>query len=162
LTSFTGTSTGNDERNSLSSTYTIYLAKRQALSFEYSDIPDLTQQLSFAGDIARLDRVWDDEGVNWNTEECRKISSIKGVAVALRYWPDVYRNKKDNRWKGIKATWTEWKVSDSHVSFAMLIANSCHGSMLLNDIVSVHPTCSGQNFRLRTVSTSHGREYAHV
>ncbi|KAF9056886.1 hypothetical protein BDP27DRAFT_1454275 [Rhodocollybia butyracea] len=97
----------NDDGNS--KTYTIFLAQRRPLSFNYSDIPDLTQQLSFANDIPRLDRIWDDEGANWNAEECRKISSIKGIAVALRYWREIYSNKKDKRWKGIKASWTEWK-----------------------------------------------------
>ncbi|KAF9067475.1 hypothetical protein BDP27DRAFT_1364917 [Rhodocollybia butyracea] len=97
----------NDDGNS--KTYTIFLAQRRPLSFNYSDIPDLTQQLSFANDIPRLDRIWDDEGANWNAEECRKISSINGIAVALRYWREIYSNKKDKRWKGIKASWTEWK-----------------------------------------------------
>ncbi|KAF9075774.1 hypothetical protein BDP27DRAFT_1414946 [Rhodocollybia butyracea] len=90
-------------------TYTIFLAQCRPLSFNYSDIPDLTQQLSFANDIPCLDCIWDDEGANWNAEECRKISSINGIAVALRYWREIYSNKKDKRWKGIKASWTEWK-----------------------------------------------------
>ncbi|KAF9016829.1 hypothetical protein BDP27DRAFT_1356073 [Rhodocollybia butyracea] len=69
-------------------TYAVTLAHTQALMFTYNDIPD----------IPRLDRVWDDEPTPYQRHP-----------VALRYWPDVYRNKNDQRWKGIKATWTEWK-----------------------------------------------------
>ncbi|KAF9072470.1 hypothetical protein BDP27DRAFT_1320516 [Rhodocollybia butyracea] len=89
-------------------TYAVMLAGTQALTFTYNDIPD-PRQISFADDIPRLDRVWDDERANWDASECSKLLVIKGTPVALRYWPDVYRNKNDQRWKGIKATWTEWK-----------------------------------------------------
>jgi len=88
--------------------YRIGIGNGKRLAFKYTDILD-PPHVTFVTNIARLDRVWDDEAPNWDAGDCSKISIIKGATVALRYWPDIYKNKNDQRWKGVKAVWTEWK-----------------------------------------------------
>jgi hypothetical protein len=88
--------------------HAISLSHGRILTFKYSQIPD-PPSISFVADIPRLNCIWDDEKPSFDAEECSKISAINGTPVALRYWPDLYRNKKDLRWKGIKSSWVEWK-----------------------------------------------------
>ncbi|KAJ3834183.1 hypothetical protein F5878DRAFT_631192 [Lentinula raphanica] len=101
--------TGNESAASEERSFVLRIAHGQTFSFKLSDVrvPD---QLTFAPDIPRLDRVWDDEGPNWDPIDCgTNILSIKGIPIALRYWPDVFSRKKDKRWQALKSTWTEWK-----------------------------------------------------
>ncbi|KAF5375456.1 hypothetical protein D9757_009967 [Collybiopsis confluens] len=98
--------------------YTIKLGYGQILQFRYSEIPNPALQISFSDNIARLGRVWDDEAdgndvhaeMKWDPADCANLLSINGTPVALRYWCDVYKGKKDRRWTLLKGTWTEWKV----------------------------------------------------
>lgn len=90
-------------------TFTIIIGNSKHLTFKYTDILD-PPQLTFANNIPRLDRLWDDEGPNWDPVDCSKVSIISGTTVALRYWPDIYKYKDDKRWQVAKAPWTEWKV----------------------------------------------------
>ncbi|KAJ3871767.1 hypothetical protein F5051DRAFT_433587 [Lentinula edodes] len=67
-------------------------------------------QISFATNIACLDKVWDDEGPNWDPSDCGKnLLHINGVAIALRYWHNVFCRKKGGAWGWLKKSWIEWK-----------------------------------------------------
>lgn len=67
--------------------------------------------ITFATNISRLDRVWDDEQPGWDPEDCGKnLLSINGAPVALRYWRDVFSGKKNSVWASLKKLWSEWKV----------------------------------------------------
>ncbi|KAJ3914223.1 hypothetical protein F5877DRAFT_18082, partial [Lentinula edodes] len=75
---------------------------------ELSEPPSIT----FATNIPRLDRVWDDERPNWDPEDCgKRLLSINGIPIALRYWRDVFSGKKSSVWASLKKIWSEWKVS---------------------------------------------------
>ncbi|KAJ3927167.1 MAG: hypothetical protein NXY57DRAFT_1042647 [Lentinula lateritia] len=89
--------------------FEIILANQKLLRFKYHDIPEPSLQLSFAHDIARLDRIWDDKGPHWDPMDCATVSSINGVPVALCYWQQIYKGKKDQHWDGIKGMWSEWR-----------------------------------------------------
>ncbi|KAJ3904864.1 hypothetical protein F5879DRAFT_953002 [Lentinula edodes] len=89
--------------------FEIILANQNVLRFKYHDIPEPLLQLSFAHDIIRLDRIWDDKRPNWDPVDCATVSVINGVPVALCYWQQVYKGKKDQRWDGIKGVWSEWR-----------------------------------------------------
>ncbi|KAJ3870872.1 hypothetical protein F5051DRAFT_434300, partial [Lentinula edodes] len=66
--------------------------------------------ITFATNISRLDRVWDDEQPSWDPEDCGKnLLSINGVPIALRYWRDVFSGKKNSVWASLKKLWSEWK-----------------------------------------------------
>ncbi|KAJ4476811.1 hypothetical protein C8R41DRAFT_963939, partial [Lentinula lateritia] len=89
--------------------FEIILANQKLLRFKYHDIPEPSLQLSFTHDIARLDRIWDDKGSHWDPMDCATVSSINGVPVALCYWQQIYKGKKDQHWDGIKGMWSEWR-----------------------------------------------------
>ncbi|KIK49876.1 hypothetical protein GYMLUDRAFT_253480 [Collybiopsis luxurians FD-317 M1] len=80
-------------------------------------IPDPTLQITFKDDITRLGRVWDDEAdgdgvdarMRWDPADCGTLLSINGTPIALQYWCNIYKGKRDKRWKLLKSTWTEWK-----------------------------------------------------
>ncbi|KAH7871102.1 uncharacterized protein C8R40DRAFT_1174803 [Lentinula edodes] len=88
---------------------TIKIAHGQLVNFESADICD-PRQISFATNIPHLERIWDDEGPNWDPADCgTNLLLINGTPIALRYWPEVFSGKKDARWKALKKNWTEWK-----------------------------------------------------
>ncbi|KAJ4484560.1 hypothetical protein C8R41DRAFT_868552 [Lentinula lateritia] len=89
--------------------FEIILANQNVLRFKYHDIPEPLLQLSFAHDIIRLDHIWDDKQPNWDPVDCATVSVINGVPVALCYWQQVYKGKKDQRWDSIKGVWSEWR-----------------------------------------------------
>ncbi|KAJ3731767.1 hypothetical protein DFJ43DRAFT_361546 [Lentinula guzmanii] len=90
-------------------TFVLKIADGKTVTFKQSDVR-APNQVSFATNISRLDRVWDDESPNWDPVDCgTRLLSINGVPIALRYWRNVYGGKKDKRWRGIKGIWTEWK-----------------------------------------------------
>ncbi|GAW08630.1 protein [Lentinula edodes] len=85
------------------------IAHRKVIKYQYSDVRE-PRQISFVADIARLDRVWDDEGPNWDPLDCGKnLLEINGASIALRYWCDIFRGKGDGTWSWLKKYWTEWK-----------------------------------------------------
>ncbi|KAJ4499946.1 hypothetical protein C8R41DRAFT_812696 [Lentinula lateritia] len=66
--------------------------------------------ITFATNISRLDRVWDDEQPSWDPEDCgTNLLSVNGAPIALRYWRDVFSGKKNNVWASLKKLWSEWK-----------------------------------------------------
>ncbi|KAJ3555759.1 hypothetical protein NP233_g12130 [Leucocoprinus birnbaumii] len=86
---------------------TIYLGSGEPLTFHTSDVPSIPF-VSFADDIPRLGRMWDDTAPDWNGDGC--ILHIKSRAIALKYWPAVFKRAPGNRWAGIKKYWNEWQA----------------------------------------------------
>lgn len=77
------------------------------LHFSSSDVPD-SPALSFARDIAKLGRVWDDSCPEFSPSECTLI--IQGHRIALKHWPVAYSYAHDGRWCGIRKSWDTYKV----------------------------------------------------
>jgi hypothetical protein len=71
-----------------------------------SGIPD-PPAVSFADDIPRLNGMWDDHTEHW---QGRSVITIQGHPIAIEYWPLLYRYGGDNRWKGTKSRWTDYRV----------------------------------------------------
>ncbi|KAF9072884.1 hypothetical protein BDP27DRAFT_1400533 [Rhodocollybia butyracea] len=76
------------------------------LEFFSSDVPD-PLAISFAKDIPKLGRVWDDQRTDFSPSEC--TLRIKGHAIALKHWVVTYSYSHDNRWTEIKKKWDIWK-----------------------------------------------------
>ncbi|KAJ3806187.1 hypothetical protein F5876DRAFT_80954 [Lentinula aff. lateritia] len=90
-------------------TFSLAIGHGQIIRYKYSDIRE-PRQISFATNIVRLDRVWDDESLNWDPIDCaRNLLQINGTAIALRYWQMVFSGKKNRVWSWLKKLWTEWK-----------------------------------------------------
>ncbi|KAJ4497728.1 hypothetical protein C8R41DRAFT_865216 [Lentinula lateritia] len=90
-------------------TFSLAIGHGQIIRYKYSDIRE-PRQISFATNIVRLDRVWDDESLNWDPIDCaRNLLQINGTAIALRYWQTVFSGKKNRVWSWLKKLWTEWK-----------------------------------------------------
>lgn len=91
--------------------HSLTIGHGQVLTYKYSHIRE-PHQISFATNIARLDRVWDDERPNWDSIDCAKnLLEINGMGIALRYWQVVFSGKKNKVWSWLKKLWIEWKVS---------------------------------------------------
>lgn len=88
------------------STKVLVLGNGTRLEFHSSDVPD-PLSLSFVKDIPKLGRVWDDTRPEFSPSECSL--KIKGHAIALKHWPITYSYSHDQRWKGTKKTWDNWK-----------------------------------------------------
>ncbi|KAJ3915736.1 hypothetical protein F5877DRAFT_69613 [Lentinula edodes] len=81
----------------------------KAIYYKYSQVHE-PRQISFVTDIARLDRVWDDEQPNWDPLDCgRNLLAINGTPIALKYWKQVFSRKNDGAWSWLKRLWVEWK-----------------------------------------------------
>ncbi|KAJ3919639.1 hypothetical protein F5877DRAFT_77845 [Lentinula edodes] len=81
----------------------------KAIYYKYSQVHE-PRQISFVADIARLDRVWDDEQPNWDPLDCgRNLLEINGSPIALKYWKQVFSRKNDGTWSWLKRLWVEWK-----------------------------------------------------
>ncbi|KAJ3964238.1 hypothetical protein EV361DRAFT_956140 [Lentinula raphanica] len=90
----------------------------QVVTYRYSNVRQ-PPQISFAGKIPCLSRVWDDEHPSWDPVDCtNNLLEINGTAIALRYWPDGW-----NEWKyvaerfhlsGEDAFWDEFSYKDSN------------------------------------------------
>lgn len=85
----------------------IELANGRILSFSKKSIPD-PPSISFAKDLPRLVRIWDDGASEWTPADA--VLRIQGEPIALKYWPDLYRYGKSHQWSGIKGNWTKWQV----------------------------------------------------
>ncbi|KAE9382625.1 hypothetical protein BT96DRAFT_845291 [Gymnopus androsaceus JB14] len=85
----------------------LVLGNGTRLEFFNSDVP-CPPSLSFAKDIPKLGRVWDDARPEFSPSECSL--KIKGNAIALKHWPVVYSYSHDQRWRGTKGAWDTWKV----------------------------------------------------
>lgn len=106
--------------NAFTQTRTLQLGNGTALTFTEADIPN-PPAISFASDLPRLNRMWDDTSIHWDQQS---VLTIHGCPIALIYWKDVYTAKsgiswKPGQWKGIKGKWFDWKVSvyENLVSF---------------------------------------------
>ncbi|KAF9059149.1 hypothetical protein BDP27DRAFT_1431769 [Rhodocollybia butyracea] len=84
----------------------LILGNGTRLEFLSSDVAD-PLALSFAKDIPKLSRVWDDCRADFSPSEC--TLRIKGHAIALKHWPVAYSYSQDSRWTGIKKKWGTWK-----------------------------------------------------
>ncbi|KDR69546.1 hypothetical protein GALMADRAFT_271949 [Galerina marginata CBS 339.88] len=69
--------------------------------------------VSFANDLPRLNRMWDDTSKYWDGHS---HLIIKGFPIPIVYWPEVYSRSKGSgswkkgQWKRAKSSWFEWKV----------------------------------------------------
>ncbi|KAJ3846074.1 hypothetical protein EV368DRAFT_89583, partial [Lentinula lateritia] len=80
----------------------------QVICYKYREVRE-PRQISFVTDIARLDRVWDDEQPNWDPVDCGSLLEINGAPIALKYWKQVFSRKNDGAWSWLKRLWVEWK-----------------------------------------------------
>ena len=78
------------------------------LSFTEEEVSD-PPAISFADDIPRLVRMWDDTFEEWDPKDC--VLHIQEQPIALVHWRDVYRYGKKKQWKGMLNKWTEWQVA---------------------------------------------------
>jgi hypothetical protein len=85
----------------------VRLSHMTVMKVRHSMIPD-PPLVSYAKDIAKLNRVWDDTSPFWSAAEVP--FQIQEVPVALVYWKDLYAYGKTGHWKGIKSKWADWKV----------------------------------------------------
>ncbi|KAJ3846876.1 hypothetical protein EV368DRAFT_69561 [Lentinula lateritia] len=99
-------------------TFSLTIGHRQIIRYKYSDIRE-PHQISFATNIIRLDRVWDDESLNWDPIDCAKnLLQINGTAIALRYWQKVFSGKKNRyvaecyRSRGPEDFWQEFSSTN--------------------------------------------------
>ena len=84
------------------------LGNGKVLGFSKQSVPD-PRAISFAKDIPRLMRMWDDTWEAWSPSEA--VLCIQGEPIALKFWPDVYRYGKHGQWAGTKKVWAQWRVS---------------------------------------------------
>lgn len=85
----------------------IELANGRMFRFSKWSIPD-PPSISFAKDLPRLVRMWDDGSPEWNPSEA--VLHIQGEPIALKYWPLLYRYGKPGQWTGTKKNWAKWQV----------------------------------------------------
>ncbi|KAJ3751802.1 hypothetical protein EV360DRAFT_75905 [Lentinula raphanica] len=94
-------------------TDTLRIGHGQIVKYNYkADVGDLDlPQISFAGGVTRLGRVWDDERPEWDPSDCGKnLLQINGIPIALRYWHDVFAGRKGSKtWSWLKKLWSEWR-----------------------------------------------------
>ncbi|KAH9011179.1 hypothetical protein EDB83DRAFT_2580439, partial [Lactarius deliciosus] len=82
------------------------LANGAVLSFSKQSVPD-PPSISFAKDIPRLIRMWDDGSPEWSPSEA--VLRVQGVPIALKHWPVLYRYGKSGQWAGTKKNWAHWR-----------------------------------------------------
>jgi hypothetical protein len=88
------------------------------LFFSKASIPD-PPAVSFAKNIPRLVRLWDDVSTDWDPSDA--VLRIQGRPIALKYWPELYRYGKTGQWAGTKKNWAHWRVSDpTHLRIAQV------------------------------------------
>ncbi|KAH9032488.1 hypothetical protein EDB85DRAFT_2145603 [Lactarius pseudohatsudake] len=76
------------------------------LSFSKQSVPD-PPSISFAKDIPRLIKMWDDGSPEWSPSEA--VLRVQGVPIALKHWPVLYRYGKSGQWAGTKKNWAHWR-----------------------------------------------------
>lgn len=89
---------------------TLRLGDGTLLSFSQSDLP-ASPFVSFAKDIPRLGRMWDDTLPGWDMNDC--VLHVKGHPIALKYWPHIFRWRSGTKWDKLKKPWHEWQVRPS-------------------------------------------------
>ncbi|KAJ4486413.1 hypothetical protein C8R41DRAFT_921285 [Lentinula lateritia] len=99
----------NRPSSELEKVYVITIGFGKIVRFKESELSE-PPSITFATNISRLDRVWDDERPNWDPEDCgKRLLSINGIPIALRYWRGVFSGKKSSVWASLKKIWSEWK-----------------------------------------------------
>ena len=86
----------------------IKLGNNKLIHFSECEVPD-PPFVSFAKDLRRLMRMWDDTSAEWNPAEA--VLHIKKEPIAVKYWKSVYSYGKPGHWGGIKKNWAHWRVS---------------------------------------------------
>lgn len=99
----------------------IVLANGTCVEFFPSQVPD-PPLISFADDIPKLVRMWDDADPTYNSDEC--LLKIKGQGIPLRLWETAYKYGGDQRWRGTKDKWSKWKVCSTAVPLRFTNLNS--------------------------------------
>ncbi|KAH9164833.1 hypothetical protein EDB89DRAFT_2067853 [Lactarius sanguifluus] len=82
------------------------LGNGRSLCFEKQSVPD-PPLVSFAKDLPRLMRTWDDSSPEWTPSEA--VLRIQGEPIALKHWPTVYRYGKSGQWACTKKNWAHWR-----------------------------------------------------
>ncbi|KAH9043623.1 hypothetical protein EDB85DRAFT_1911398 [Lactarius pseudohatsudake] len=82
------------------------LGNGRSLCFEKQSVPN-PPLVSFAKDLPRLVRTWDDSSPEWTPSEA--VLRIQGEPIALKHWPTVYRYGKSSQWAGTKKNWAHWR-----------------------------------------------------
>lgn len=94
-------------------TRTLVLGDMTRITFTAADVkaPPI---ISFAHDIAGLNRMWDDTSSNWDNVSPLVIC---GCPIALVYWRNVYKSSrgknehwKPGQWRGTKDKWFKWRI----------------------------------------------------
>jgi hypothetical protein len=116
------------------------LANGRSLFFEKQRVPD-PPSISFAKDLPRMMRMWDDNLPEWNPSDA--VLRIRGEPIALKHWPEVYRYGKSSQWEGTKKNWAHWRVS----VFCPLFLSFCNTYCL---------TCLGHCYEL---AKAHGGRF---
>lgn len=94
----------NDDDNEVE----VRVSNETVLRVSRSIIPD-PPLISYAKDIGKLNRVWDNASPFWSPGEAP--FQIEGTPVALIYWKELYAYGKTGHWKATKSKWADWKVS---------------------------------------------------
>jgi hypothetical protein len=97
----------NDPMNKLSIRKELRLGDGTILTLTKAEVPD-PPAVSFATDIARLNRIWDDTSMYWTPAQC--ALQIHGHPIALVHWPAIYSYGKKGQWRGTLNKWTDWQV----------------------------------------------------
>ncbi|KAH9007915.1 hypothetical protein EDB85DRAFT_1884154, partial [Lactarius pseudohatsudake] len=84
----------------------LQLGNGTPLCFSRQSVPD-PPSISFAKDLPRLVRMWDDSSPEWRPSEA--VLHIQGEPIALKHWPAVYRYGKSRQWAGTKKNWANWR-----------------------------------------------------
>jgi len=105
---------------------TIKLGNGTTLTFTPDDVP-FPPAPTFADDLPRLNRMWDDMSTDWDGQSALHI---RDIPIAIVYWPAVYASSKvDGPWKSrqwnvLKSRHSEWKVCHiilNTLSFLMIL-----------------------------------------
>ena len=84
----------------------LILGDGTCLVFTEADVPD-PPTTTFADNIPRLNRMWDDTSTYWNRES---VLVIHGHPIPIIHWPDVYKRWRRGDWDTIKSNYVDWKV----------------------------------------------------
>ncbi|KAH9026893.1 hypothetical protein EDB84DRAFT_1272925, partial [Lactarius hengduanensis] len=84
----------------------LQLGNGGSLCFSRQSVPD-PPSISFAKDLPRLVRTWDDSSPEWCPSEA--VLRIHGEPIALKHWPAVYCYGKSGQWAGTKKNWANWR-----------------------------------------------------
>jgi hypothetical protein len=95
---------------------TLILADGTCLIFSEADVPN-PPTTTFADNIPRLNRMWDDTSNYWNGES---VLMIHGHPIPIVRWPDVYKRWRRGDWDTIKSNYVDWKVSGFLFVFVFL------------------------------------------